>query len=53
MSKKKLRKIAQKQTTSQKSMNIITLGKPEPILTTHTEYQTFGMTMIMTITACP
>ncbi|EQC1409946.1 phage portal protein [Providencia rettgeri] len=39
MSKKKLRKTAQKQTTSQKSMNIITLGKPEPILTTHTEYQ--------------
>lgn len=39
MSKKKLRKTAAKTADTKRNMSIITLGKPEPILTTHTDYQ--------------
>lgn len=39
MSKKKLRKTAAKTAGTKRNMSIITLGKPEPILTTHTDYQ--------------
>lgn len=39
MSKKKLRKTTAKTAGTKRNMSIITLGKPEPILTTHTDYQ--------------
>lgn len=39
MNKKKLRKTAAKTAGTKRNMSIITLGKPEPILTTHTDYQ--------------